>query len=77
MHGLRLRKARVALLYKGNEIHGYSSICSARGSRTSCVSTPIARTKNGRISLISIELRFGNYHTRQCAALRDGMANVH
>lgn len=36
-----------------------TDVASVRGA-TSCVSTPIERTKNGRISLISMELKFGN-----------------
>lgn len=38
----------------------YCGNCRA-GSLTSCVSTPIALMKTGRISLISMEHRFGNY----------------
>lgn len=37
-----------------------SSMYFVVGSRTICVRAPIERIKNGRISLISIELRFGS-----------------
>lgn len=43
---------------------GSASVPSPGFSAASCANTPMARTKNGRISLISIELRLGSCEKR-------------